>query len=60
MSDDSLRADCERLADIGDLVLTGTPIELFDLGEYELRFVLGYCRAGVDTYFDAPERVLPE
>jgi hypothetical protein len=35
--------DLKRLADIGDQVLAGTPIEQFELGEFEIRFVVGYC-----------------
>lgn len=48
MSD--LADDLERLADIGDQILAGTPIEGFDLTEMERVFVLGYTRRGVDDY----------
>lgn len=44
----TLGDDAERLADIGDQVLAGTPIEEFELGECEILFVLGYTRAGVN------------
>jgi hypothetical protein len=46
-----LRDDMERLADIGDEVLAGTPIESFELGECELAFVLGYCKRAVEEFF---------
>lgn len=47
----ALREDIERLADIGDQVLAGEPIESFDLTEYECCVVLGYTRRGVEDFF---------
>jgi hypothetical protein len=49
MSDDPLRDDMERLADIGDEILAGTPIGDFDLAEHERGFVLAYTRKGVEN-----------
>jgi hypothetical protein len=43
LQDASLRADGERLADIGDWVLRGCPVELFKLGKYERVIVDAYC-----------------
>lgn len=36
--------DAERLVTIADRVLAGEPIEDFDLGEYEIFVVTGYCQ----------------
>ena len=46
----ALDDDLERLGDIGDEVLRGTPIESFDLTEIECEFVLGYTRRAVEDY----------
>lgn len=45
--------DIERLRSIAEKVLAGTPIESFDLGEYEIHVVVGYCRAVTDQAFAA-------
>lgn len=42
--DDPLVADVERLIAIAERVLDGEPIESFDLGEYEIFVVVGYCQ----------------
>lgn len=49
--------DEERLADIGDRVLAGTPIEEFELGKFEIRFVLGYCKRAVEDFLGPVEPV---
>ena len=40
----------DRLADIGDQILAGTPIGQFDLTEIEVVFILGYTRQAVESY----------
>ena len=42
--DDPLREDAERLVAIAERVLAGEPIEDFELGEYEIHVVVGYCQ----------------
>lgn len=42
--DDALRADSDRLVAIAERVLAGDPIEDFELGEYEIHVVVGYCQ----------------
>ena len=49
---DELAADIERLADIGDEILAGTPIEEFDLTENETIFVLGYTGEAVRRFME--------
>lgn len=53
--DKDLIEDMERLADIGDRVLSGEPIESFGLTENEVIFVLGYTREAVRSYFGDDE-----
>src|SRR5665213_2617769 len=43
--EEPLTDDLKRLADIGDQVLAGAPIEGLKLGEFETLFVVGYCTA---------------
>jgi hypothetical protein len=50
-----LRDDAERLADIGDQVLAGTPIEEFELGYFELTFVIAYCKRSVEDFLGPVE-----
>jgi hypothetical protein len=46
----NLAEDIERLANIGDEVLGGQPIESFDLTDHERGFVLGYTRRAVEDF----------
>lgn len=51
-----LEADMERLIAIAERILAGEPIESFELGEYEIHFVVGYCQAHLaDPPAPAPE-----
>lgn len=43
----TLRADGERLADIGDWVMRGCPVELFSLTANERIVVDAYCSARI-------------
>jgi hypothetical protein len=47
MTLDPLSDDIERLVSIAERVLTGEPIESFNLGEYEIFVVTGYTQQAV-------------
>ena len=51
-----LYEDAQRLADIGDRVLSGEPIENFDLGEYEILVVASYCRRAIEKFMPDPDK----
>ncbi len=51
-----MEQEWERLADIGDLVLAGTPIEKFNLGSLEVHFVVGYTKNAIDELFTEFEK----